>query len=100
MCVCVNTAQSAGDNKEFVVGLECPERLELWQLQRSEFTDVALSCQCCLRTHCGSIASAHSQVVSGVMSACLCVCVAVLSKRHPNPRWSKFTVAAVVADTS
>lgn len=39
MCVCVcaglNTAQSAGDNKEFVVGLECPERLELWQLQRS-----------------------------------------------------------------
>lgn len=39
VCVCVsaglNTAQSTGDNKEFVVGLECPKRLELWQLQHS-----------------------------------------------------------------
>lgn len=25
-------AQSRGENKEFVVGLGCPGRLELWQL--------------------------------------------------------------------
>lgn len=46
VCALVLTQLRAqGDNKEFVVGLECPERLELWQLQRSEFTDVALSCR-------------------------------------------------------
>lgn len=38
------------DNKDFVVGLECPERLELWQLRRAEFTDIAVSCRCCLRS--------------------------------------------------
>lgn len=65
VCVCVlvlTQLRAQGDNKEFVVGLECPERLELWQLQRSEFTDVALSCRscrCCLRAHSGSTASAH-----------------------------------------
>lgn len=60
VCGCVNAAyapdeyvcalvltqlRAQRDNKEFVVGLECPERLELWQLQRSKFTDVALSCR-------------------------------------------------------
>lgn len=50
VCVCVyvlvlTQLRAQRDNKEFVVGLECPERLELWQLQRSKFTDVALSCR-------------------------------------------------------
>ncbi|KAI9542769.1 hypothetical protein NQZ68_016072 [Dissostichus eleginoides] len=69
MCFPPGRSQAQGDNKEFVVGLECPERLELWQLQRSEFTDVALSCRscrscrCCLRAHHGKNSS--SGAISG-----------------------------------
>lgn len=54
------SSEHRGENKEFVVGLGCPGRLELWQLQHSEFMDVAFSCQscrCCLRTDSRSIAS-------------------------------------------
>lgn len=53
------------DNKEVVVGLECPERLELWQLRRAEFTDIAVSCQYCLR-------SPLSGSSKSVLVECLC----------------------------
>ncbi|KAM4606575.1 uncharacterized protein ofcc1 [Polymixia lowei] len=56
-----NAAPRVVDNKEFVVGLGCLERLGLWQLQRSEFTDIALSCRSCPRAESGSTTSEHQQ---------------------------------------
>lgn len=110
VCVCVlDLAQSTGDNKEFVVGLEYPQRLELWQLLHFQFTDIALSCRscrCCLRSHSGStavcpLASCALWVWNESEWMCICTCAVwgwTVKKRHHNPWWSLAKSSLVSVD--